>query len=227
MGVCCEACFVERAADCGDAAVHHVAGGDDVGAGLGLADGGAGKQLERGIVGDFEIGIGAVARFDDHAAMAVAGVLAEANVGDEDQLFSGCGLLERAQRLLHDAVFIPGAGALLVFCVRQAEKQQAAEAEPRGFFGFAHGFVHREIEDAGHGGDGFANAFAGTDEEGIDQVAGVERSFAHQRAQRLALAHPPHAVGREGHELIVRQRSSEQRWASASDRMTSQLFVER
>ena len=82
MGVCCEAFVVEGAADGGDAAVHHVAGGDDVGSGAGLADGGAGEQIEGGVVLDLE----AVAGFDDHAAVAVAGVLAEADVGDEDQL---------------------------------------------------------------------------------------------------------------------------------------------
>ena len=74
--------------------------------------------------------------------MAVAGVLAEANVGDEDELFGGFRLLERAQRLLHDAVFVPGAGALLVFCFRQAKKEQSAQAEARGFLGFAHRFVY-------------------------------------------------------------------------------------
>ena len=59
MGVCARPVVVERAADGGDAAVHHVAGSDDVGSGLGLADGGAGQQLEGRIVVDVE----AVARF--------------------------------------------------------------------------------------------------------------------------------------------------------------------
>ena len=66
--------------------------------------------------------------------------------------------------------------------IGKAEKQQAAEAELRGFFGFAHGFVDGEIEDAGHGADRVAHALAGADEEGVDQVAGVERGFADQCA---------------------------------------------
>jgi len=47
--------------------------------------------------------------------MAVAGVFAEADVGDEDQLFRGGGLLEGAQSLLDDATVIVCAGGLLVF----------------------------------------------------------------------------------------------------------------
>ena len=41
-----------------------------------------GEQIEGGVILDLE----AVAGLDDHAAVAVAGVLAEADVGDEHQL---------------------------------------------------------------------------------------------------------------------------------------------
>ena len=47
-----EAFVVERGADRADAAVHHVARGDDVGAGAGLRDGRARQQLERRVVVD-------------------------------------------------------------------------------------------------------------------------------------------------------------------------------
>ena len=115
------------------------------------------------------------------AAVAVAGVLAQADVGDEDQLFRGARLLERAQRLLHDAVFVPGAGGLFVFAFRQAEEQQAADAQLRGFFGLAHRLIHGEIEDAGHGADGVAHALAGADER-------ADRSGRRARARSRAPA---------------------------------------
>ena len=67
-------------------AVHHVARSDDVCVGFGLAHCGSCQQLKRGIVGDVETRIGAFARLDHYSAMAVAGVFAEANVGDEDEL---------------------------------------------------------------------------------------------------------------------------------------------
>ena len=183
-------------ADGGNAAIHHVAGSDDIGAGAGKACAGAREQLERGIVVDVEA---AVVGLDDHAAVAVAGVLAEADVGDEDKLFCGCTLLEGAKALLHDSVVVPGAGGLLVFAVGQAEEQQSADAEARGFFGFADGLVDGEIEDAGHGTDRVAHALAGADEERIDQVAGVERGFANQRAKRLSAAQAAHAHFRKRH----------------------------
>ncbi len=89
--------------------------------------------------------------------------------------------------------------ALFVFGVGQAEEQQAANAEARGFFGFAHSLVDGEIEDAGHGADWVAHALAGADEERVDQVAGLERGFAHQGAKRLGAAQAAHAHFRKRH----------------------------
>ena len=183
-------------ADGGDAAVHHVAGRDDVGSGLGQADSGAGEQFERGIVVDFE----SIAALDDDAAVTVAGVLAEADVSDKDKFFGGRGLAKSAQALLDDAAVTPGAGALLVLGFRQAEQQQAADAEARGFFSFFDRFVDGEVEDAGHGTDCLANAFAGTDKERVDEVAGLENGFAHQGAHLIIPTEPAHAHLRETHE---------------------------
>ena len=84
MGVLARPFLSRCCADGGDAAIHHVAGRDDVGAGAGKAGGGAGKQVEGGVVVDFE----AVCSFDHHAAVAVAGVFAEADVGDENELLA-------------------------------------------------------------------------------------------------------------------------------------------
>jgi hypothetical protein len=99
---------VEGGADGFDAAVHHVAGCNDVGSGLGEGDGGAGEQGEGCVVLDFvEVCIfraaGAVA--GDNSAVAVRGVLAEADVGDEDEGVEGAVALEGMQTLLHDPIF--------------------------------------------------------------------------------------------------------------------------
>ena len=68
-------CGAERA----HAAVHHVARRDDVGAGARVGDGRAREQLERDVVVDLAV----VAQ---HAAVAVRGVLAQAHVGDHEQV---------------------------------------------------------------------------------------------------------------------------------------------
>ncbi len=99
-----EALGVERGADRADAAVHHVARRDDVRAGARLADGRAREQLERRVVVD-RLAV-------QHAAVPVARVLAQAEVGDHEQV--GVRGVDRADRLLDDAVVVPGAGALLV-----------------------------------------------------------------------------------------------------------------
>ena len=157
-----------------------------------------------GVVFDLE----AVAGFDDHAAVAVAGVLAEADVGDEDQLLGGRRGLEGAQALLHDAVVVICAGALLVLGFGQAEEQQAAEAEAGGFFGFANGFVDGEVEDAGHGADWAAHAFAGAEKEGIDQVAGVDGGLADQGAKGFGAAEAAHPGFRETHGSDCRLKAA-------------------
>ena len=69
--------------------------------------------------------------FNDHPAVAVAGVLAEADVGDENKFFGGGDLFDCTEALLNDAVVVPGAGGLLIFFVGQAKEQKAANAQPR------------------------------------------------------------------------------------------------
>ncbi len=50
MGVSSEAEPVQFRANRAHPPVHHIAGRDHVGAGLGVAGGGAGEQLERGVI---------------------------------------------------------------------------------------------------------------------------------------------------------------------------------
>ena len=94
-----EAVLIQLIADGGDAAIHHVGGRNDIGARLGQRYSGLRQQVERGIVIDVEL----VAIPSHHAAVAVRGVLAQADVGDQHQLLRGRRLLQRAQALLRDA----------------------------------------------------------------------------------------------------------------------------
>jgi len=98
---------------------------------------------------------------------------------------------------------LPRRRALLVLAFWQAEEQQAAEAETSGLFGFLDRLVDGEIEDAGHGADGGADALSGADEERVNQVAGFEGGLADQGAQRIVAAQAAHADVREGHASIL------------------------
>ncbi len=106
--------------------------------------------------------------------MAVTGVLAQAHVGNQHQLFSRRRLFQRAQPLLHNAVLIPCAGTLHVLGRRQPEEQQSAHSQPRGFLGLAHRLVDREVEDAGHGANRMAHTLARAQKQGVNQVAGLQ-----------------------------------------------------
>jgi hypothetical protein len=60
------------------AAIHHVAGSDQVCAGTSLGDGGAREKLERCVV--------VYGSLTQDAAVTVAGVFAQAEVGNDDEL---------------------------------------------------------------------------------------------------------------------------------------------
>ena len=72
---------------------------------LGMADGLLAEQLERRVVVDVD----SAASLVDHAAVAVVGVFAEADVGDHEQV--GRGFLRGFDRLLHDALVAAGIAA--------------------------------------------------------------------------------------------------------------------
>ena len=106
-----EAFFIQGLADGGDAAVHHVRRGDDVGTGFGLTDGDFVEQFQRGVVIDVVV--------FDLAAVTVVGVLAEADVADDDHVRQG--FLDGPDGALDRALRVPGAGTDFVFVSRQAE----------------------------------------------------------------------------------------------------------
>ena len=98
--------------------------------------------------------------------MAVAGVLAQADVGDHHQV--GHFALHGTHGELHDAVVGVGARAQLVFRFRDAKEEYRRQAELAHLAALFDQLVHREVEDARHGRDFLAHAFARLDEERID-----------------------------------------------------------
>ena len=89
---------VERGPQGADPAVHHVARSDDVGTGLGLGDRSTGEKLERQVVVDLAV-------LTQDAAVPVACVLAQAEVGDDQEI--GMLGLDRARGGLDDPLVVP------------------------------------------------------------------------------------------------------------------------
>ena len=183
------ALLVELVADRADPAVHHVAGRDHVGAGLGVGDRGLGEQLDRDVVVDLAVA--------DEAAVAVRGVLAEADVGDHGQV--RVGLLQRPDGHLDDALVVVGARARLVLVGGDAEEQDRADAGGGDLGRLGDQLGDREALDAGHRVDVLADALAGDDEQRLDQVRGRQVGLADQVAQRLGAPQAAQACGGERH----------------------------
>jgi hypothetical protein len=178
------AVLVERGADRGDAAVHHVARADRVGAGGGVRDGRAREQLERRVV------VHLVAL--EHAAVAVRGVFAETDIRQQHK--ARARLAERPQRTLDDAIVVPGAGTLGVLLVRDPEQQHRAHAQLRRLLGLGRQVLDREPAECRQvrvrlGGR--------ADEERQDEVVEVDPGLPHERPQAVAAAEPAQARDRE------------------------------
>src|SRR6266542_5188608 len=105
-------------ADRTDAAVHHVARTDGVRACLDMADGSSRDQLQGLVVRDLTVA--------HDSAVAVRGVLAEADVSEQRQT----AVFERVQSALDDAVVVVGAGPFLVLLPGDAEEDHRTDPEP-------------------------------------------------------------------------------------------------
>ena len=92
---------------------------------------------------------------------------------------------ERPQRTLHDPVVVPGAGALLVLLLGDAEKQHRTDAEPLQLRALARDLVDRALRDPGEPLDRPHDSLARAGEERHHDVVERERRLPHERAQRV------------------------------------------
>src|SRR5439155_8425701 len=174
---------VQPLPDRADAAVHHVARADGVRAGLDMADGRAGDQLERRVVVDVAVA--------DDPAVAVRGVLAKTHVGEEEQVRET--LAQRSQRLLDDAVLVPRARSLLVLRIWNSEEEHRLDAEARELLCLARKVVDREAAERRQP---LVHLARRPDEERKDEVVEIEASLAHQRAESSGSAQTPQTDNR-------------------------------
>ena len=151
-------------------------GRDSVGAGRGVGDRGLGEQLDGQVVVHLALA--------DDPAVPVRGVLAEADVGDHDDL--RVGLLQRPDRHLDDALVVVGLRADLVLARRDAEEQHGADTGGGDLGHLGDRLGDREALHAGHRGDRLAHTLARGDEEGLDEVLRSQLGLADQVAERLA-----------------------------------------
>lgn len=114
-------------------------------------------------------------------------------------------MLEGANRLLHDAVFVISAGGPFVFVPGNPEQDDAADPEARALLALLHQLVDGELEVARHRVDGLADAFALHGEQRQNEIVRGKRSLANEAAQALRAAKSSRSVDGEGHTSIVAQ----------------------
>ena len=132
-----------------------------------------------------------------HAAMAVVGVLAHADVGDHGE--AGHVLLDFANRALHLALVVPRLAAVGVLALRDAEQDGRRDAGRVRLARGAHHLVDRHLRHARHRTDRTFDVASGADEERLDKVVGRETRLSDHPAQRLGAPQPPWAIDWKRH----------------------------
>ena len=181
---------VEGPPDGAHLAVHHAGRRHPVGAGLGVRDRDPRVRVERRIVVDRAA--------PDHAAVPVVRVLAQAQVGDEDQGFPELGA-HGAEGLLHDPARIPGAAPLGVLVRRDPEQHDRGDAELRQRSAGLDEASDRMLVLPGHGVDLHGAGQALLDEERGDEIARVQPGLPHHLPKPAGASEPPEALLWEPH----------------------------
>lgn len=141
-----------------------------------MAHGGLGQQFQGGVVEHRAAG-------GQDAAVAVAHVFAQADVGDDVE--RGPAMLEAAHGFLYDTVLGIGAAGLFVLLGRDAEKDHGLQAVIHGLFHLLFQLGQRQLVLAGHGADLLAEGLVlGLHHKiGHDEVFGQQgRGLAHHAA---------------------------------------------
>lgn len=158
--------LVERRAQRAHAPVHHVGRGHHVGSGARMAHRLGRQEPERLVV------VHAPALVE-HAAMAVARVLAQAHVGDHVEV--GRVFLDGAHGLLHHAAVVVSFAAPLVLARRKAEQHERVHAAASKLVHLGRQLVDRKLEHARHGRHLVAHAGPGFTNTGYTRSPGSTR----------------------------------------------------
>ncbi len=193
-----EAFLIERFADGTNAAIHHVAGADQIRTGTGLRNGLLAQQ-----------GNGFIVEHDpfatDDSVMAIAGIGVQGDVRHDRHL--GVYLLEAADRPGDQATFVE---ALRTVFGLQAighlrEEDDATDPQVPGATDFLHESIQAPALTAGHRPDGLV-AGPLMDKEGIDEVRGTQGGLPHHRPQGRGTAQAAGTVGELHRGLAQRTR---------------------
>jgi hypothetical protein len=183
-------------ADRADAAVHHVAGGDDVDAGLGLHQRLLAQHRHRLVVQD-------VAAVVEQPVLAVRGEGVQRHVGEQAEL--GEALLEVAHGARHQAFGVGRLAAVGRLQRRFDDREQRhhRHAQRHALLGHREQPVDAHALHAGHAGHVLPLAVAVEQEDRQDQVLGGQAVLAHQRTGESVAAQAARPAGGKGGGVIT------------------------
>ena len=191
--------LVERGADGGDTAVHHVGRRDDIAAGVCLAHGLAAERLNCLVIHDLAIA--------QDAVMAVVGERVERDIADDAEVRAG--ILDRAHGPADEVVRVAGQGAVIVL-----QRRVNRRKDGNGRNAKAHRFprllgqpVDAVTRDAGHGRHGLGPVFALDDEQRPDQVVDRQPVLGQHAARERLHPVAAHACGRVLTSAHLRSKS--------------------
>ncbi len=183
---------LQRLADRADAAVHHVARGDDVHSGGCLRQRLLHQHGHGGLVHD-------VAGVVEQTVLAVRGVGVERHIGEHAELWKR--RFEGAHRSGHQSVGVGGLDAVgrLEVGIDHGKQREHRNAQFHAFLGHRQQQIDTQTLHAGHRRHALALVLAIEDEHRVDQIVRCQSVLAHQTAAEVVTAQPPHAgAGKSG-----------------------------
>lgn len=177
-----EAALVEGLADDADAAIHHIGGGDDIDAGLGVEDGHTCEHGDGGVI--FDIGLVGI----ENAIVTVRGVGIEGDIGDDEEF--GEVFFELSDGAKDECFGVEGLFAVGGFegGIDAGEESDGAYPELVKRAALFEEVAVAEAMLSREGIDRFTTGFLVEDEEGLDEIGRLEDGFADEIAQGGVLA---------------------------------------
>ena len=185
-----------------DHAVHHPRGGDHVGPRAGVADRLLGQERQGRVVVD----VHPPAPLGQRSAVAVVGVLAEAEVGDHEQL--GRVPLGQPDRLLDDPRLVRRRRAVRILVLGNAEQQDRRDAQLGDLGHRLAEAIERELILPRHRRDLAPEVRAVIDEQRVNQVVHRQPMLADEVAEPGVPAEPAKAMERVAGGGLIRHRKA-------------------
>ena len=184
-----ELVFVEHLSNRADTAIHHIRGRDDISAGARVRKRLLRQDSQRRVIRHFSV-------LHD-AAVAMIGVFAQADVGDDEQF--QVGLSNALDGALHNALRAERTCSARVLRFWQAKKNDRRNPERFHLPALLQDLVGGLLENVRHRADFLTHVLPRADKHRIDQACGREARLANHAAKRFRAPQTPRPMRGKTH----------------------------